>query len=71
MLVRSAGWAVNRIGLTQPGDMRTLFTTQTTAVNSDLAKLYGLTSASPDLLWPIGVGLNGRNLYSETRMVRE
>ncbi len=30
-----------------------------------------MTSASPDLLWPIGVGLNGRNLYSETRMVRE
>jgi Flp pilus assembly protein TadG len=30
-----------------------------------------MTSASPDLLWPIGVGLDGRNLYSETRMVRE
>lgn len=30
-----------------------------------------MSSASPDLLWPIGVGLNGRNLYSETRMVRE
>jgi Flp pilus assembly protein TadG len=27
--------------------------------------------AAPDLLWPIGVGLKGRNLYSETRMVRE
>lgn len=27
--------------------------------------------AAPDLLWPIGMGLNGRNLYSETRMVRE
>ena len=30
-----------------------------------------MTSASPDLLWPIGVGLGGRNLYSETRMIRE
>jgi len=30
-----------------------------------------MSSASPDMLWPIGVGLNGRNLYSETRMVRE
>lgn len=30
-----------------------------------------MSSASPDLLWPIGIGLDGRNLYSETRMVRE
>ena len=30
-----------------------------------------MQSAAPDLLWPIGVGLAGRNLYSETRMVRE
>ena len=30
-----------------------------------------MSSASPDLLWPIGAGLNGRNLFSETRMVRE
>ena len=30
-----------------------------------------MNSASPDLLWPIGVSLNGRNLYSETRMIRE
>ena len=30
-----------------------------------------MSSASPDLLWPIGVSLNGRNLYAETRMVRE
>ena len=30
-----------------------------------------MTSACPDLLWPIGVSLNGRNLYSETRMIRE
>ncbi len=30
-----------------------------------------MRSAAPDLLWPIGIGLNGRNLYSETRMVRE
>lgn len=30
-----------------------------------------MTSACPDLLWPIGVSLSGRNLYSETRMIRE
>jgi Flp pilus assembly protein TadG len=30
-----------------------------------------MASAAPDLLWPIGFGLNGRNLYSETRMVKE
>jgi Flp pilus assembly protein TadG len=30
-----------------------------------------MSSASPDLLWPIGLGLNGQNLFSETRMVRE
>jgi Flp pilus assembly protein TadG len=30
-----------------------------------------MTSASPDLLWPIGLTLDGRNLYSETRMIRE
>ena len=30
-----------------------------------------MQTAAPDLLWPIGIGLNGRNLYSETRMVRE
>ena len=28
-------------------------------------------TAAPDLLWPIGIGLSGRQLYSETRMVRE
>lgn len=30
-----------------------------------------MSAASPDLLWPIGFGLNGQNLFSETRMVRE
>jgi hypothetical protein len=30
-----------------------------------------MASAAPDLLWPIGLGLSGRNLYSETRMVKE
>jgi hypothetical protein len=30
-----------------------------------------MTSAAPDLLWPIGVGLSGRWLMSETRMIRE
>ena len=28
-------------------------------------------AATPDLLWPIGLGLDGQNLFSETRMVRE
>lgn len=28
-------------------------------------------NAAPNLLWPIGVGLGGQNIYSETRMVRE
>ena len=30
-----------------------------------------MSSASPDLLWPIGFGLEGRNLYCETRMAKE
>ena len=30
-----------------------------------------MSAASPDMLWPIGFGLNGQNLFSETRMVRE
>ena len=30
-----------------------------------------MSAASPDLLWPVGFGLNGQNLFSETRMVRE
>ena len=30
-----------------------------------------MSAASPDLLWPIGFGLNGQNLFHETRMVRE
>lgn len=30
-----------------------------------------MSSASPDLLWPIGFGLDGQKLFSETRMVRE
>jgi hypothetical protein len=30
-----------------------------------------MRNATPDLMWPIGLGLKGRNLYSETRMVRE
>lgn len=30
-----------------------------------------MSTASPDLLWPIGFSLNGQNLFSETRMVRE
>ncbi|QDT90733.1 TadE/TadG family type IV pilus assembly protein [Gimesia algae] len=27
--------------------------------------------ASPNLLWPIGYDLQGQNLYSETRMIKE
>ena len=30
-----------------------------------------MSSAAPDLLWPIGYALEGRSLYSETRMIRE
>ena len=30
-----------------------------------------MNAAAPDLLWPIGFGLTGQNLFSETRMVRE
>ena len=30
-----------------------------------------MSAASPDMLWPIGLGLSGQNLFSETRMVRE
>lgn len=30
-----------------------------------------MATAAPDLLWPIGLGLKGRDLLSETRMVRE
>jgi len=30
-----------------------------------------MRSVAPDLLWPIGISLAGRDLYSETRMVRE
>jgi hypothetical protein len=33
---------VNRVALRQPTDMRTLFTTQSTAVDANLASLYGL-----------------------------
>ncbi len=51
------------------------------AVTADLGEHSGdlvrvavtvpMAVAAPDLLWPIGIGLNGRNLYSETSMVRE
>jgi hypothetical protein len=27
--------------------------------------------ASPNLLWPVGYDLQGQNLYSETRMIKE
>ena len=30
-----------------------------------------MSTASPDLLWPIGFSLRGRSLYCETRMAKE
>ena len=30
-----------------------------------------MSAAAPDLLWPIGYSLQGRQLLSETRMIRE
>ena len=30
-----------------------------------------MSAASPDLLWPIGFSLDGRQLYCQTRMVKE
>ena len=30
-----------------------------------------MSSAAPDMLWPIGFGLSGKHLLSETRMVKE
>lgn len=30
-----------------------------------------MSSAAPDLLWPIGYSLEGQTLHSETRMIRE
>jgi hypothetical protein len=50
---------VNRIALRQPTDMRTLFTTQTIAVNTDLANLYGLMSTSPTALQPAQLPADG------------
>jgi len=50
---------VNRIALREAGDMRTLFTTPTTAVNTDLANLYGLMSSSPDALQPAQLPADG------------
>ncbi|MFO1091869.1 MAG: TadE/TadG family type IV pilus assembly protein [Planctomycetaceae bacterium] len=30
-----------------------------------------MSTAAPDLLWPIGFSLQGRNLYCQTRMAKE
>jgi hypothetical protein len=30
-----------------------------------------MNEASPNMLWPVGFNLNGRNLYAETWMVKE
>jgi hypothetical protein len=43
---------VNRIGLREGGDMRTLFTTRNVASNRDLAGLYGLPAATNLELMP-------------------
>ncbi len=55
--------------------------TRGTRVKVELAEYSGdpvavtikvpMLAASPDLLWPIGFRLAGRDLISETRMVRE
>jgi hypothetical protein len=30
-----------------------------------------MSAAAPDLLWPVGITLEGRYLYAETRMIKE
>jgi hypothetical protein len=50
---------VSRIALRQPADMRTLFTTRSVAVNSDLAALYGLTPTSSTSLQPAELPADG------------
>jgi hypothetical protein len=30
-----------------------------------------MSAAAPDLLWPVGFSLDGRDLYSESRMAKE
>ncbi len=37
----------------------------------EVAVLVPMRSASPDLLWPVGYSLQGRYLFSRTRMIRE
>ena len=54
---------------------------QTAQVRVDLGEATGdvarvavvvpMTEAAPDLLWPVGFGLDGRTLYAETRMAKE
>ncbi len=36
-----------------------------------VAVSVSMADAAPNLLWPIGYSLQGRSLYSETRMIRE
>lgn len=50
---------INRIALRQPTDMRTIFTTPTTAINADLARVYGLTSMSATVLQPADLPADG------------
>ncbi len=50
---------VTRVGLREPADMRTLFTTRTTAVNADLAALYGLPPAVGIALQPADLPTDG------------
>src|SRR5262249_55608576 len=49
---------VTRIGLRRPADMRTLFTTRSVAVNSDLAPLYDLAPVSSTTLQPAELPLD-------------
>jgi hypothetical protein len=50
---------VNRIGLRESGDMRTLFDTRNVAVNRDLAGLYGLTPTTATALTPAELSADG------------
>ena len=50
---------VNRIGLRESGDMRTLFNTRNVAVNQDLAGLYGLTPTTATALTPAELRADG------------
>jgi hypothetical protein len=50
---------VSRIGLRESGDMRTLFNTRSTSVNTDLANLYGVSAPSGSSATPIELAADG------------